>query len=427
MSEKKSPQEWMQDWQALQKQYWSAWSDATRQVTGQAPAPTTPWHEGLEQWSRMFTDAGKQTETAERVLGSAKGYVALMQSMLAAAAGKGDIAGAMQAGPMQAWTDALRNGFNMPGIDPALLNNPMASMLQGIRGDGVQGFDKLAQSFAPFLAQAKQEGMSWLQAPAFGFAREHQEHYQKMFAAFVEYQDALKRYNELMLRSSQRSFEIFESKLGERAEPGRQIESLRGLYDLWVDAAEEAYAQIALSEEFRKVYGDVVNSQMRVRAQVQAEIERVGTDLGMPTRTELNSVHKRLHELRRELRNTNDAEAAGQISELREEVRRLRTQLDARGNDAAPKAVAAKSAPAKAEPARAARKKHHPHRYQPESDGTQQAKPDKKPGKRAAAVARPPSATKRAASSFGDAISAMRANVATTAPGGKRKRSRSKA
>jgi class III poly(R)-hydroxyalkanoic acid synthase PhaE subunit len=427
MSEKKSPQEWAQDWQALQKQYWSAWSDATRQVTGQAPAPTTPWHEGLEQWSRMFTDAGKQTETAERVLGSAKGYVSLMQSMLAAAAGSGDMSGAMQAGPMQAWTDALRTGFNMPGIDPALLNNPMAAMLQGIRGDGVQGFDKLAQSFAPFLAQAKQEGMSWLQAPAFGFAREHQEHYQKMFAAFVEYQDALKRYNELMLRSSQRSFEIFESKLAERAEPGRQIESLRGLYDLWVDAAEEAYAQIALSEEFRKVYGDVVNSQMRVRAQVQAEIERVGTDLGMPTRTELNSVHKRLHELRRELRNANGADAAGQISELREEVRRLRAQLDARGNDAAPKAAAAKPAPAKAEPARAARKKHHPHRYQPESDGTQQAKPDKKPGKRAAAVARPRSATKRAASSFGDAISAMRANVATTAPAGKRKRSRSKA
>jgi class III poly(R)-hydroxyalkanoic acid synthase PhaE subunit len=431
MSEKKSPQEWMQDWQALQKQYWSAWSDATRQVTGQAPVPTTPWHEGLEQWSRMFTDAGKQTETAERVLGSAKGYVALMQSMLAAAAGRSDVSGAMQggpmqAGPMQAWSDALRTGFNMPGIDPALLNNPMAAMLQGIRGDGVQGFDKLAQSFAPFLAQAKQEGMSWLQAPAFGFAREHQEHYQKMFAAFVEYQDALKRYNELMLRSSQRSFEIFESKLGERAEPGRQIESLRGLYDLWVDAAEEAYAQIALSEEFRKVYGDVVNSQMRVRAQVQAEIERVGTDLGMPTRTELNSVHKRLHELRREFRNANGADAAEQIGQLREEVRRLRAQLDARASDTAPKATVAKTAAAKAEPARAARKKHHPHRYQPESDGTQQAKPDKKPGKRAAAVARPRSASKHAASSFGEAISTMRANVATTASSGKRTRSRSK-
>src|SRR4029078_4449988 len=92
---------------------------------------------------------------------------------------------------------------------------------------------------------------------------------------------------------------------------GRQIDSVRALYDLWVDAAEEAYAEIALSEEFRQVYGDVGNSQMRVRSQLQQEVERIGVDLGMPTRTELNSVHKRLHDLRRELRNGREARGAG--------------------------------------------------------------------------------------------------------------------
>ena len=416
MNEKKSTQDWMNDWQALQKQYWSAWSDATRQVAAPAAGPSMPWHEGLEQWARLFGDSGKQSETADRLLGSAKGYVALMQSMLAAATGKGDAAG-----PMQAWSDALRQGFNMPGLDAALLNNPMAAMFKNIRGDGAQGFDQLSQSFAPFLAQAKQEGMSWLQAPAFGYAREHQEHYQKSFAAFVEYQEAMKRYNELILKTSRRSFEIFESKLAERAEPGRQIESLRGLYDLWVDAAEEAYQEIALSDEFRKVYGDVVNAQMRVRSQVQAEVERIGTDLGMPTRTELNSVHKRLHDLRREFRAANDADATAQIDALREEVRQLRAQLEARADEA----PAAKSA--KPEPTRAARKKHHhPHPYQPESGGTEQAKATKPSGKRAAAVARPRNAVKRSGASFSEALSAMRASAKTGAPAKRRSRAGSK-
>ena len=419
MSEKKSTQDWMQDWQALQKQYWSAWSDATRQVSGQAPPPTTPWHEGLEQWSRMFGASGQQSETAERLLGSAKGYVALMQSMLAAATGRGDASG-----PMQAWSEALRGGFNMPGLDPALLNNPMAAMMQGIRGDGVQGFDQLAQSFAPFLAQAKQEGMSWLQAPAFGYAREHQEHYQKMLTAFVEFQDALKHYNELMLKCSRRGFEIFESKLAERAEPGRQIESLRGLYDLWVDAAEEAYAEIALSEEFRKVYGDVVNAQMRVRAQIQAEVERVGTDLGMPTRTELNSVHKRLHDLRREFRAAGNTDTTAEIRALREEVGRLQEQLDAtRARTARTPAPDAAMAAPKREQAR--KKHHHPRDYTPESTGTEQAKPTKPSRKRAAAVARPPSATKKTAS-FNDAISAMRSTVTASTTTSRTKSGRTK-
>jgi len=386
MSDKKSTQDWMQDWQALQKQYWNAWSDATKQNMGQPPSPSTPWHEGLEQWSRMFADSGKQSETTERLMGSAKNYMALMQSMLAAAAGKnpgGD--------PMQAWTEAMRNGFNTPGINPMLMNNPMAAMLQGIRGEGARGFTELSQNFAPFLAQAKQEGMSWLQSPAFGYAREHQEHYQKMLVAFTEYQEAMKQYNALIMKSSARSFEIFESKLGERAEPGRQIDSLRGLYDVWVDAAEEAYAEIALSEEFRKVYGDVVNTQMRVRANIQAEVERIGVDFGMPTRTELNSVHKRVHEMRRDMRACNCAELSKEVEHLRKEVHKLRGEVEG-------------------------------HPYEPNTPGIEKAKPDQHTPKRkrAAAVAKPRAASKQAAPpvapSFSDALGAMRETVVEAKP-----------
>jgi len=418
MSDNKSTQDWMNDWQALQKQYWSAWSDATRQAVGGAPPPSTPWHEGLEQWSRMFAGSGQQSETAERLMSSAKNYVALMQSMLAAATGKG--AGA---DPMQAWSDVLRNGFNMPGVDPTLFNNPMAAMLKGIRGEGSRGFDQLEQSFAPFLAQARNEGMSWLQAPAFGYAREHQEHYQKSFAAFVEYQEAMKRYNELILKSSRRGFEIFESKLAERSEPGRQIDSMRGLYDLWVDAAEEAYGEVALSDDFRKVYGDVVNAQMRVRAQVQAEVERIGVDLGMPTRTELNSVHKRLHDLRREFRAAGGGDSAEQIRELREEVQQLRAQLASRVQ--APAAQAKSDEPERARIERKKDRPQPPHRAK--AVDRKAEKSLKRSGRHAAAVAHQRSASKHAGSSFSDAISAMRANVATTVPGGKRKRSGGKA
>lgn len=333
MSDKKNPKDWSKDWQAMQQQYWSAWSDATSQGSTQAPAAGTPWHEGLDQWSRMFSHTGGQSETADRLMASAKNYVALLQSMVAAASGKNS-----EAGPLQVWTTALRDGFNLSGADPALLNNPMAAMLKGISGQGAHGIEQLSQSFAPFLAQAKNESMSWMQAPAFGYAREHQEHYQKMLVAFTEYQQALKQYNALMLQSSQRSFAIFEDKLAERSEPGRQIDSLRAMYDLWVDAAEEAYAEIALSEDFRKTYGDVVNAQTRVRSQIQQEVERVGADLGMPTRTELNSVHKRLHELRREFRDAQAPDTTAEIEALQVAVKTLQQAQERRQSRPAPSA-----------------------------------------------------------------------------------------
>ncbi len=316
MSDKKSAQDWMADWKALQQQYWGAWQDATRNVAW-TPDTATPWHEGLEQWARLFGDSGKQNETLDRLMAGAKGYTALMQSMIAAASQN-----AGGADP-KAWADAMRQGFDLSGADTLLSGNPLAKMLRDIGGPGAQGIDQLSASFAPFLSNAKSEGMSWLNVPAFGYAREHQEHYQKMAAAFVEYQDAVNRYNGLILKASQRSFGIFEDKLAERDEPGRRIESARALYDLWVDAAEEAYAEVALSDEFRAVYGDVVNAQMRVRSHVQAEVERIGTDLGMPTRTELNSVHKRLHEMRRAGKGGSDK----RLAELEREVVALRAEV----------------------------------------------------------------------------------------------------
>jgi hypothetical protein len=85
---------------------------------------------------------------------------------------------------------------------------------------------------------------------------------------------------------------------------------MRALYDLYVDAAEEGYAEVALSDEFREVYGALVNSQMRVRQMVQGEIERSTASLGIPGRTELDSVHKRIAELRRRVADLEERLAA---------------------------------------------------------------------------------------------------------------------
>ena len=331
MSNSKTTQDTAKDWDALQRQYWTAWSDLTRKTATGSGDASTPWKEGVEQWSRMFAEGGKQNDTAERVVESAKSYVTLMQSMLGAASGQNF--GTPNA---QAWMDTLRSGFNMPGVDPSMLNNPLAKALHDISGHGVQGFEQWAAGAAPMVEQMREQGLSWLRAPAFGYAREHQEHIQKMALALAEFQEANKHYNAQIMKSSKRAFEIFENKLAERSEPGRQIDSMRAFYDLWVDSAEEAYAEIALSDEFRKVYGDVVNAQMRVRSQMQQEVERIGVDLGMPTRTELNSVHKRLHDLRRQLRNGVEAGVDEQIAALRMEVEALKASITRSQRSTAP-------------------------------------------------------------------------------------------
>jgi class III poly(R)-hydroxyalkanoic acid synthase PhaE subunit len=347
--------DWMDQWQALSRQYWNAWQDLARDAgtsaaAGRATMP--PWHEGFEQWSRMFGGAGRQSETIERVLASARSFTQFAEAMVAAAT-------AGNAGAMPNWADVFRN-FSMPGGMPGMgdaFANPLAGALGEISGQGVRSFEQLMKNFTPGAFGAgfdpMREAKSWLRVPAFGFLREHQEHYQKMALAFVDYQEQNARYNALILKASQRGFGLFESKLAAREEPGRQIDSLRALYDLWVDAMEEAYAEIALSPEFRDVYGSLVNAQMRVRSEIQQEIERIATDFGMPTRSELDSIGQRLHDLRREVRK---APRAGGSEDLRCEVDRLKREVAALKAALEARPSAQGSATSKPTPAKAARR-----------------------------------------------------------------------
>jgi class III poly(R)-hydroxyalkanoic acid synthase PhaE subunit len=110
-----------------------------------------------------------------------------------------------------------------------------------------------------------------------------------------------------MMKALQRAYGVFQGKLAEREEPGRQLTSARALFDLWIDAAEEAYGQVALSPEFREVYGAYVNAQMRLRNGMQREVEQACAAMGMPTRTEVDAAHRKIAELERVLRRMRDA------------------------------------------------------------------------------------------------------------------------
>lgn len=311
------------EWHDLSRRYWEAWADATRGTFGGADGGQTSagaWHEGLEQWSRMF-GAGRagesQSEAIERVLAGARSYFALLESLAAKNGGGAD---------PHAWAETLRQSFNFPGADAALFDNPLGRALRELTGQGAKGLEQMMQAVEPALAEAR----ALLQVPAFGYAREHQEHYQRMATAWLDCQRETNRYHVLIARASRRAFEVFEEKLAERGESGRPVDSVRGLYDLWVDAAEDAYAEVALSDEFREVYGALVNAQMRVRQCVQREVERVATDLGMPTRSEIDSMGRRLHDARREARGHGEqlSALARELAALREEVDRLRNVGD---------------------------------------------------------------------------------------------------
>jgi polyhydroxyalkanoate synthase subunit PhaE len=293
----------------LGKQFWDAWTEFAQGQAGraQATAPgfgfpgatasgaaasgaTMPnWHEGLELWSRL-TGNHPSGDAANAIAQMAAHGQRILQMMQGLASRTADGKAPDAADVTAAWKDMLGG------------SNPMLDTLRGLSGRGAQGWEQMLQGAAPLLASMRDERDAWLGMPALGYNRERQQQHQAILQAQADYTDRAAAYAGLLGKASERGIELFQARLVEHSAPGRQIESMRGLYDLWIDAAEEAYAEAALTPGFRKVYGAMVNAQMRLKQLVNSEIDHKVGEFGLPTRGELDGAHRKIHAMQREIR-----------------------------------------------------------------------------------------------------------------------------
>jgi class III poly(R)-hydroxyalkanoic acid synthase PhaE subunit len=287
--------DFIRNYQALAQQSWDAW---TRQLQQQQQPAANPF----------FTPPptpNSGNETLERTLAGLKGYFDWMQGAAASGAAAGGTATASGD-----WRQQLQQLFGGA-------TQPFTQAFGGIDSAGAEGFARQWQSWLQAAQQPGFGDMSGARAaalgptPAFGLNREQQMQQQALSAAIMESLQASARYQSLIQRANSQGVERLQDKLAQHAEPGRQIESLKALYDLWIDSAEEAYAEIALSQEFREVYGEMVNTQMRVRQLQLQQTEQLCQQLGVPTRSEVSSLGERLQALRREVAALKHQLAAG--------------------------------------------------------------------------------------------------------------------
>lgn len=358
--------EFMKDYQALAQQSWDSWTQQFQQQPAANPFAPPP----------AQATAG---DTLERTLAGLKGYFDWMQS--AASSG-------VSSRPSNDWQQQLQQMFAGP-------SQPFAQAFGGIDSAGAESFSRQLQSW---WQAAQRSGFGDMPGahgptPAFGQDREQQMKQQELGLAMLASMQASAKYQELIQRANTQGMQRLQQKLAEHAVPGRQVDSLKGLYDLWVDASEEVYAGIALSEEFRNAYGEMVNTQMRVRQLQQQQTEQMCQLLGVPTRSEVSSLGERLQAMRREFR-VSQANASGgqgdEITALRREVAALKRQLAG--------APAMKPAANKAAPARS-------------PVVTKKAAAKKKP-----AAKKPPAAAKRSVAKQKSAAKSTRKPVAASKP-----------
>jgi hypothetical protein len=148
--------------------------------------------------------------------------------------------------------------------------------------------------------------------PALGPSREHQLRWQRNADTGRRVGEAQHRLQLLWSDALRDAAIAFAARVGpshsgtaKGTVPGVEAPgaaALRRLYDSWIECAEEAYARIAHSDSFSSALADFMNASSAWRKESQAGVELWAKAFDLPTRSELNTLMRRVNSLEEQLR-----------------------------------------------------------------------------------------------------------------------------
>ena len=302
------------DWFSSQQQYWDAWFEAQRQAFGeQGRTPSSSafqgaWADFFKEWQNAVsgsqqnrnTDAFQQyfTKTGET-------FLDMMEQFYQATG---------QAKPLdqmvQEWIDQLQTFYAnalQASSQPFDVSEEHKSFAHSMN-KASQVWSSLLQPEDSFdKARMKKDAFhafehisSLTSIPGLGYNRKKQEQLNDLYKLWCEYQHKSRTYNAGMAKVGIKAVKKFREYLANPPQDHEPLTSLKGIYEKWVDACEEIYAEYAMSEEYTRLYGEVVNALMTFKKQQNKMADDMLEELNMPTRREVDSVHERMHAMRRD-------------------------------------------------------------------------------------------------------------------------------
>jgi len=214
---------------------------------------------------------------------------------------------------LQGWQQFAQRsaGGSSAGETPLKFGEEMLNAWQGTWAGAASAGEGATRQFADLISRL----------PALGLAREQTEAWRELLAAQSEYQHLEQELRTVWAKVQTEALVMVEAAVRDRrarqsasAMPG--IDDYRELYNLWVECGEKVFAQVAHSESYSKLQAQLGNAAIRLKVRQQAVLERALKQFDLPTRSELNTVHKQMREMRQRIA-TLEAELAAARGEER--------------------------------------------------------------------------------------------------------------
>ncbi len=298
---------WNTDWMETQQKYWQQWTEfGNKAMENKAPNAATgssdPWENAMDHWWEALAPGAPEMSRGfmEKMLEQGKMFFRMAEDLSTRAGHEGDMGQAMEASLSdmhKAFSGGIQGGDDAFHKMMAFWEMPfdnwqrMVSSLSLTPGDALRNMphDQVKESLHRFLS-----------APGLGYSREEQSQYQDLMRRSMEYQKAYQEYTQFFSDLGTKAVERMRDKLEGLNENEQAVDSARGLYDLWVGACEEVYAEQVMTPEYAAINGKLVNSLMALKQRMSTQVDETLGALNMPTRSELRTLQDRLQETRRE-------------------------------------------------------------------------------------------------------------------------------
>ncbi|MBT3028845.1 MAG: class III poly(R)-hydroxyalkanoic acid synthase subunit PhaE [Candidatus Thiodiazotropha sp. (ex Ctena orbiculata)] len=349
---------WNEDWMKTQQKYWENWTDMSRKAMGLEKPAKSPLESAMEHWwqgvSPGTTDFNQ--DFMNKMMEQSRGFFRMAESYY------------QNAGESQNWLDAANRTIN--DLQQMFSGN-LENVFSGAENAGDDALHKMmafwempfdnwqrmvsSLSLVPgdlLRNMPHNDGMErFLSAPGLGYMREEEGQYKKLMRRVVVYQRALADYMRFFSNLGLLSANRLREKVQGLVEEGKQIDSARGLYDLWVSSSEEVYGEQVMTPEYAKIHGKLVNALMAVKQKLSHLVDESLGGLNMPTRRELRTLQDRLQDSRREYK-----ALKAEVELLKEQIMELRKPVPEKSKSSQASTAAKKPAKKKVSKKKAAAK-----------------------------------------------------------------------
>lgn len=179
---------------------------------------------------------------------------------------------------------------------------------QNSREENNQALKKLFDSWADTLnwIQNRTPGIPAI-GPAAGLARKSVDINAELAQAMEAFSDFNKFLMQYYSKISAAWLEATKKVIAESPPDISTEEARDHLKNIWIEKFEQDFTTLFDSEDFAEIFGKMLKNEVKFNKHVRNLVELLSNNIGMPTRSEMDSVYKEIERIKNKLKEMNDS------------------------------------------------------------------------------------------------------------------------